>query len=673
MIVASEPAPTKPDRTQALLYGLMNLLVLGTIVAGAAGAAFLTLRSWLDPGGTRPTLPAVLLVAFAAAVLVLLVRRQPPRSHRLAGLLIAGIVLSRLGYTLAVDQPRFSDFATMWDYAEAVATGPFQQPGARATGRDAGWQALVESRALPYLAPVAKLSGGRPIGYQIANSIAVGLCALLVYGIASSVVNRKAGLIALWLIAVAPEPLLAAEIPSHDIPGTLFALLALGLVVRMHRWNRENSASQRTFIGAGLLLGFLLVLADLQRSTGLFLLGATAGSAVLLLIQAGWRRSRWVVIATVIVPFLTTTVLSRTVVRPIVGQAAMTEANTAKWVWIAMNANSESIVEWHLEGLFPLLLALDSSEVRTFALARAASDIADAGSARIRNYAKRIATLSSLGSQYFWYLGDQSILERRWVPTRILDQPAGERLRALLRGYSEAFRLLFLLLAVVSVTGILLFSRPEPRLHLPLLVLAVLLLALGLLGETQSRYLFPAWFLLPIGMGWFLTHGLSRTGWILATAKRRAAEMGAAGILTGIALLTAVVIARAGIRSGWPRLIETRTLTHSGGAIAVGRYRWLLPADSTVKIGAQLPARGRVTAYAVRDQYAPLPCTTSVHLSVNDRPIMNGVVDSNSVALTLAADLGKEPGGEVSLGIATAGSPRQPGCPAYLWLLHTGQ
>ena len=481
----------------------MNLLILGTIGAGAAGAAFLTVRGWLSPAGPKPGMFAWLLVAGVAFGLVMLARRPAPRSHWPAAALIIVILISRIGYSVAVHAQRFSDFEIMWNYAEATATGSFQLPGAAGD-----YEAMVESRALPYLAPVAMLSGGRPIGYQLANAIACAVCALLVYGIACRTVNRKAGLMAVWIIAFAPEPLMAAEIPTHDIPGALFGLLTITVGCVLVRENLERQR-RGILLGLGLLLGISLWLTNFQRGTGPFILGALLLSALISVGGTGARRFIWLVVSAVLLPWAVTALLNRTVFRQLVGPRATRETTMASWRWLAIHGNSESSGYFDLEGITPLLRALDEPELRALALARTATDLVDAGPARLRNYTKRIARLYRLGSQYHWYL-DDSVDGRPWLPTALLNQESGKRLSSFLRGYTESFRLLFLLLAVVAIGVLVLGSRPDPRLYLPALVLGVLTLALGLFGEAQPRYLFLAWFLLPIYIAWLLTRSRSK-------------------------------------------------------------------------------------------------------------------------------------------------------------------
>ena len=607
------PGGDRPAPGQRLVFGFVNLLIVGTVVAGMAGAAFLTVRSWQDGSGARPSLLAVLAVGVAALVLALIVWRPAPRTHRPAALLLGIIVVSRIGYTVAVDQPRFSDFAIMWDYAESIATGPYREPGG-----PGDFQAMVESRAFPYLVPVARLSGGRPWGYQLANALAVGLCALLAYGFACSLANRKAGLIALWLIAFAPEPLIASEIPTHDIPGALFALLAVALGLLLLRWDSEGKRGAAP-LGLGLLLGLVLWVADLQRGMGPFLLAAILIGTVLHFAANPGRRAGWAFVPMVLLPLLTTAVLGRTALPLIAGPTATQESAMAKWRWLAIYANSESAGYWDLEGLLPLLRTLDERELRSFALARTASDVVDAGPVRLRNYTKRIATLNRLGSQYHWYL-DDSVEGRPWNPTALLGRDAGQRLSAFLRRYSESFRMIFLLLTVAAVGTLVFFGRPDGRLYVPLLTVAVLILALGFLGEAQPRYLFPAWFLMPVYVGWFLTRGIGTEQWRMRQAGRRAVEIGIAAAISGVIVAAALMVLGIGLRTGWPRLIPTGVKTYEGGAVPQGRYRSLLTAGSPAAAIAHLPARGRVTAFTVRSLDAKLPCATPIRLAVNAQP-----------------------------------------------------
>jgi 4-amino-4-deoxy-L-arabinose transferase-like glycosyltransferase len=570
-------------------------------------------------------------------------------------------MVSRIGYSVAVHQQRFSDFEIMWNYAEATATGPFQLPGA--TG---DYEAMVESRALPYLVPVAMLSGGRPIGYQLANAIASALCALLVYGIACRTVNRKAGLMAVWIIAFSPEPLMAAEIPTHDIPGALFGLVTVTLGCLLLRENLERGR-RGTLLGLGLLLGISLWVTDFQRGTGPFILGALLLATLIGVVRTDARRSIWLFASAVLLPLVVTSFLKRTAFPQIVGHRATRETSLASWRWLAIHGNSESIGYFDLEGLTPVLRSLDEAELRALALARTASDIADAGSTRVRNYAKRIATLYRFGSQYHWYL-DDSVDGRPWIPTALLDQENGKRLSSLLRGYSEGFRLVFLALALIAVIVLVLGHRPDPRLYLPALVLAAMSLALGLFGEAQPRYLFLAWFLLPIYIGWLLTGNGLPERW-RPEAGGRLLEVAMAAILTGILTLALVPALRAGLRAGWPRLIRTGQLSYGGAAGAVGRYRTLLSGDSAAAATLQVPARGRLTAYAARAPHASPPCSTQLRVFLGQQPIGDARIDADTGVRVFRVDLPELPAETTSITVQST-LLRERGCPVLVWLLH---
>lgn len=124
--------------------------------------------------------------------------------------------VARLVFAFAVENQFYSDFRTMWDFAVSVVQ---EEHPAIATS-------IPEVRTLPYLLPVTWLAGGSSLGYQIANAIAGVVSALLVYGWASNIAGQRAGILALSLIVLAPEPWFATEIPTTTFPGRSFSLVA---------------------------------------------------------------------------------------------------------------------------------------------------------------------------------------------------------------------------------------------------------------------------------------------------------------------------------------------------------------------------------------------------------------------------------------------------------------
>jgi hypothetical protein len=217
----------------------------------------------------------------------------------------------------------------------------------------------------------------------------------------------------------------------------------------------------------------------------------------------------------------------------------------------------------------------------------------------------------------------------------------------------------------------MLFERPEPRRYLPLLALAAMTAVLGLFGEAQPRYLFPAWFVLPLYPGLLLARPEPGRP-SLREARERALEVLVVALVVGLAVVLSVAGLRGRLEAGWPRLIETRRASYSGAALPWGRYRALLAEDSLAVTRIDLPSSGRVTALAARTIHARLPCSTAgLHLFVNDRPSGVGTIDSAKVSAMLTADLRQVDGDTATLTVSTSPPSSGTTCPLMLWLLYS--
>ncbi|HET9512476.1 MAG TPA: hypothetical protein VFO95_01005 [Gemmatimonadales bacterium] len=454
------------------------MLFASTLLAGCVGGL------WLTVPQLARSLPAVFGAGFLLAAAVWLgarLRQMPAeRVDVFAGALIAAGLLFRLGYVLVLDEPATTDFRDMWRFALRMAESP-------GTERPADIEQL---RALPFLTPLAFLSHGRALSYQVANCVALAVTSLLAYRLARRHLGAAAAALGLFIATVAPEPTLAAEIPTHDIAGTLFLLGALLLLDRLDRWERSPVSKIWGPLATACGLGLVLFLLDLQRGLAPFLMVAATLVAVLPAAGWSWRVAGRRVLLMVGVPVALMSLGNRVLDATLeISSGSIRERH--RWFWLAAYASSTSSGTNPAIGrLWRTFSRMTTPEVRDFGKARVLSDFADRPAARVPNYLRRVSLLHQLGFQLWFYLppsGTDSGSEGPPVVRRMVRRAAGPA--------TVAMAAFFLAAAIVGLILHLVGPR-DRRFELPLITCGALVVALCLLGEAQPRYLFPYWFLL---------------------------------------------------------------------------------------------------------------------------------------------------------------------------------
>lgn len=174
-----------------------------------------------------------------------------------------GFLLLKGAYIFLVHMEPVSDFAILWQFAErSVSHG---LPSTRGTGL------IYLGRTLLYHIPLQYVFGTHPLVYKIANVCVTTACSALIFVWTREYFGSRAARVACVVSLVSVEVWLAAGIPTHDIPGALFTLLALYCFSQAVR-QAPTHPYQAALYSLG--FGLLVVLVDLQRNTGLILLVA---------------------------------------------------------------------------------------------------------------------------------------------------------------------------------------------------------------------------------------------------------------------------------------------------------------------------------------------------------------------------------------------------------------
>ena len=527
---------------------------------------------------------------------------------------------------------------------------------------------------LPVLVPAAILARGNPFAYKLANALAVVACTALVYWLALALAGRKAALLSAWLVALTPEPLMAAVSPSEDILGSVFALLSLALLLRLQRSCVEPSVRWARVIGAGALLGGCLFLADLQRGLGPFLLAAIAAVTLLQAVESGrWRATGRLAVVSIGLPLVVFGVFSAAVRERALGPEARRMVSRATWRWLATFGNSESDGSPDAAlGLRSRLSSLSDAELRQFALSRTMSDLVDApATTRLVNYSRRIAALHHLGDQYGYYLTDTA-WGMKWAPTRILSARGGERLGAFMRTYSDVFRVAFLALGLVALLDLVLVSGSRAELYGPVLLTSFMTLGLGLLGAVQARYLFPLWFILPVYVGRFVAR--LRTEEAPRGAALRSALVDTAwASATAVVVMVAVMLAwRVGGAPRMGKMVKAGDFTSQGRVTQRGRYELnLVPspdggAQTTLSLAVAQDRVYSLELFVSADSVSDSRCRTQLGLLVNDVERMRREVASGSPAAHVRLDGVQGLGGRARVSVRADAIENETPCPVLV-------
>jgi hypothetical protein len=346
-------------------------------------------------------------------------------------------------------------------------------------------------------------------------------------------------------------------------------------------------------------------LAELQRGVGIFLAGALATGGALLVFDHERPRRFTALLELVGLPLLLGALVASMARRSLEHEPGEIAAR-ARWTWLAGYGNSESAGDLNdILRLQPLTRSLNDTALRRFALARTESDFADRPVARITNYARRAAGLFQLGGQYNFYL-DDPVWGRSWEPTWALSSAAGKRLSAFLRAYTEGFRLIFLGWGLLVVLLVIFRGPTSASFLIPLLFLAFLVLGLGLLGETQSRYLFPIWFILPSYLAWAASSRFTRheEG---SQLRSRVMAMLLAGLVVLLLLVGGLAFLRAHLRSG-VRLVKRELMSLSPYDAGGGRY------EARMRSSADTAGQLKLTVFGGEELVALVsPVTDGAH------------------------------------------------------------
>lgn len=554
---------TRCSREMLLALLAVPLLLLLSMVVLEYGQQ--SVQALAETGFFSTTGLAGVLAFGVSAAFVRVVGRArafEPRAFLVCSLAAAAILYGI--YVSSIQVTWVSDFKGMWEHAtRMVARG------------DYAVHDIYNERALPVLVPLILLFGAKPTIVPIANIGMLLAIQLLGYDLVRRIAGHRAaqGFVVLWIGAM--EPVMALPITSHDIWGLLYLVLFLwGYRVLNDRWEVALHRGRRWLLCVGVvLLAAVLTLLDMQRELAPFvILGFVLAGGLLALrngpVEKRLRRALLIAASIFLLNMSMAAALKSCGFK-------MTSEQGKSLLQIRLGAYGSSLSNGRYDqGQVIVKTFFDTVDpmtrddlVRSIPL----SDFALQPAARFDNLLYRVRGQATLGSQYYFY---QAQAKSRW-----------EWLMPMTRAYNISYAIA---LAALSLWLVLPLLRRVDGIDAlaQVALLSVLVGVLLVVGESQPRYVFPLWFILPQLSAVALATRLQPGGTVLAPwswEQTRGALLLLAAFCVGSLALRALYHERNGrILSGWsPRL--------DGVAADIPPSRWFAPQQ-------------RLSATAIRSQ-----------------------------------------------------------------------
>lgn len=474
--------PTAVDFIANLANGALGLiLILGVVLPSALGLLF---RAHHLPDLLRagPTQTGLVIIFGAMAFVPLIAAAYALRARKEPGMLFISVVLAlsllaRLLFVLPMEEALTSDYKTMWEFALSYIDNDHPRPAA----------SIQEYRSLMYLVPMALVSDGSRLAVEIVNAFLTIACGLFVYWLAREHAGHRAGVAALILAIFSPEPIFSSEVTTHDIPGTFFMLAGIYWFFRVLRnWTNETDHYYRVLLH--IFMGSIaLALAEFQRSTGIFIYAALI-TALFIKICA-WKgfmsslRSRHglILLSLVLMPPLASGAIKSVLFSCCADESAINKISKyATWGWIASYSGPDSVGDYpEYRESQATLNKMRPADLPGYALNKVADEYHADPSGIFRHYKRKAERLYNLGRQGGEYYGSSPH-------------------RQLFDAYNGFYAIALLSLTVTSFFILALDKTHHPASLFPILVIAWLSTALIAVGEIQSRYIFGAWYILPL-------------------------------------------------------------------------------------------------------------------------------------------------------------------------------
>lgn len=464
------------------------LILLGVIVSFLVSSLYFS--SQIYAGLERIILSLLLIIAFCILLVKYIYSINISDKSWLTILLvlIGSSVLARLIFAFSFEQEYYSDFRTMWNYACRVGSeGVWIPPDRPQT-----------ERPLPIFVPLTYLFGCGEWVFKCFNVFALTVQNTLIALIIKKIVSSPASILAFLLLSLQPESYFASLIPTHDIPGSLLLVLYISLFFLIFSSNFKISTGN--LIGLAFILGIVGLLLHIQRGIFLPLWLTTAIFSAFMLFRMPWcdqqKRLLFAMTICVITPILfvmtSTKVLT---VHSILYDKDNPASIYSVWGEYGFRhsmvdgsfSNARHFYDNYAKGN-------DYTDNRYYSRAFFFTDLYRDWQKRPMNWLERIKRVTKFSTQGGFYYGR----------LQGIDEAELKRLRQSFSGINVIFNFFFTYLVLGTTLALLISKKVRKNVHpfifFPIIFVGLGIFAIGLIGETQPRYLFfvPALMAIPV-------------------------------------------------------------------------------------------------------------------------------------------------------------------------------
>jgi hypothetical protein len=437
-----------------------------------------------------------------------------------------------------------SDFRTMWETAKDYVEHGLRVPDRPQT-----------QRAIPFYYPLIQIFGASPKVYLTSNVVLHSATFLMSVWVARRFFGWQAAAKTALLLLLGFEPLFANLFPSHDVFGSFSVLLFLVILAELEHRIEGESRWQKWIIGGSvLLMASTITWSDWQRGMGVFCSLALVfyGMAAFGRRAARWRLRLGIVVAVIALSAIQSCGLKSC---GLAAKQAPHELTSNEMTLLVFGSDEGDgrFADWYRNAR--MATALGPEAVASLSKLAPIESLRDNPRRKYRNYLERQINFLRSGNDAGWYL---TIESPRW-----LDAKQITFLYERCQKYAPP--IWWALALLIAISTMLRRDVVFDYRTTPLFLVCSFMAAMGLLGETQSRYAMFFVFVWPIyaGAPW-LARPLPDAA--LGPPKRALQRLGGIAVTVAVAMAIPIIALGLSTRVMRPRLAD---LHHS--TVRVGK------------------------------------------------------------------------------------------------------
>jgi len=412
-------------------------------------------------------------------------------SYRLlAATLVVFIGLQILIATNQASEP-FSDFLTQWETASLYASEGLTLP-----------DSPQAQRSLPFFYPLILVFGAGPSVYIAANIVVTTLSWLMTVWISRRFFGWGGAARTGFLLVFAYEAYLANNIPNHDTLGAWGLLLFLLLLTEFEQVMQREAGTIIRVMGFTAGTSVVIAWTEWQRGTGIYCFAALLLYAVSALASRTTGKGLRVafVILSVASSFAILGQLRSAGLIPVMPPSHITSTEMNLLAFSGYDGQKRYVDKLEASRA---VTSLESEKIQVLGRTMFLETLRSAPMAKYENYLGATSLLLRFGHSLSWYI-------RTDDPGRYFPVDNVKRIYESVRGVVTPVLWGLLILASWAI-----LKRPGRIFDyrwLPFFIVAVYLIVLGALSETQPRYSYFVFFLVAIyaGCPWWTEFGWAK-------------------------------------------------------------------------------------------------------------------------------------------------------------------